>query len=117
MQDKNLKQVIVVRRDLKMSKGKLAAQVAHAALSSWKNSDKTLRDEWEKRGAKKVVLAVSTESELQHLLIEADKANLPKALITDAGHTELRPGTITCLGIGPDREDKIDRVTGKLETL
>jgi len=100
-----------------MSKGKLAAQVAHASIGAWKRADKKLRDEWEREGGKKVVLAVENESELRKFLIEAQRAGLPKALISDAGHTELKPGTMTCLGIGPDNAKKIDGVTGELETL
>lgn len=117
MSDTSSKQVILVRTDLKMSKGKLAAQVAHASLGAWKKADKTLRDRWEREGGKKVVLSVKDEKELRKYLIDAERAGLPKALITDAGHTELEPGTVTCLGIGPGEEDKINKVTGGLSIL
>ncbi len=117
MQEKSLKQVIVVRGDLKMSRGKLAAQVAHASLEAWKRSKPEKREEWEREGGKKIVLEVKGEEELRRLLVEADQVGLPKALIKDAGHTELKPGTVTALGLGPEEEKKMDRVTGELETL
>ena len=68
-------------------------------------------------GAKKIVLKVNDEKELFKYKQMAEDNGLKTALITDAGHTVVEPGTITCLGIGPDEENKIDSVTGKLKMM
>ena len=110
-----LKQVILVRTDLKMSKGKAAAQVAHAAVEATLKSNKKLVSNWRTFGMKKITLKVADENELIKFKELADEANITTALITDAGHTELKPNTKTCLAIGPDAEGKIDKVTGELD--
>src|SRR3989344_7057009 len=109
------KQVILVREDLKLPKGKMAAQVAHASLDSALRSEKKLVEQWRQSGAKKVVLKANDEKELFKYKQIAEDAGLKTALIKDAGHTVVEPGTITCLGIGPDSEEKIDEITGKLK--
>lgn len=111
------KQVIVIRQDLGLSKGKMAAQAAHAALEAYKKANPKLRHAWEAEGSKKVVLKVKTLRTLKGLHRKALGLKLPCSLIRDAGLTELRPGTVTCLGIGPAGEDKIDRVTGKIKMM
>lgn len=111
------KQVIVARQDLKMSKGKLAAQASHASLEAYKRANHKLRQTWEAGGSKKVVLKVRALRTLKSLHQRALKLGLPSALIRDAGHTELRPGTVTCLGIGPAKEEDINKVTGRLRML
>jgi len=112
------KLVIVVREDLKLSKGKLCAQVAHAVLDCFmKQKDVKLSKKWLDEGGKKVVLKCKSKDELLFLTQKAENARLTNALIIDAGLTEIKPGTATCLGIGPDKEEKIDKVTKKLEAL
>ncbi|MCH8329221.1 MAG: peptidyl-tRNA hydrolase [Nanoarchaeota archaeon] len=111
------KQVILVRDDLKLPKGKLAVQVAHASLDTASKSDKKIIEKWKAQGAKKVVLKVDDEKELFKYMSMAENEGLKVALIKDAGHTVVEPGTITCLGIGPDLEEKIDKVTGKLKMV
>ena len=111
------KQVILVREDLKLPAGKLSAQVAHAAVDASSKSDKKMVDLWKKEGGKKIVLKVNDEKELLKYKQMAEDSGLKTALIVDAGHTVLEPGTITCLGIGPNLEEKIDRVTGKLKMV
>lgn len=111
------KQVIVVRKDLKLDKGKLAVQVAHAALESYNRADKAIRSKWEAEGGKKVVAKVETLRDMMNLHMEAKGFGLPCSLIRDAGRTSVPPGTITALGIGPCREEEIDKVTGKLKIL
>ncbi len=111
------KQVIVVRRDLKLSQGKLAAQVAHASLESYKQSPFEAQLEWEAWGSKKVVLKVKTLKEMLGVYEKVKKTKMPYALIKDAGRTEVKPGTVTALCIGPWREDEIDRITGGLKML
>jgi peptidyl-tRNA hydrolase, PTH2 family len=111
------KQVILVREDLKLPRGKLAAQVAHASLESVSKSDKKLVEAWRKQGGKKVVLKVVDENELFKYMSLLENEGIKVALIKDAGHTVVEPGTITCLGVGPDSEEKIDKVTGKLKMV
>lgn len=111
------KLVIVVRDDLKMSTGKLAVQIAHAAVSCALDA-KSKRAKWfagwYREGQRKVVLRAADLDELRALEAKAARAGLPTALITDAGLTELPPETTTCLGIGPAPEDKVDPITGSL---
>lgn len=111
------KQVILVREDLKLPKGKLAAQSSHASVDATLKSEKKIVDLWKKEGAKKVILKVNDEKELFKYKQMAEDNGLKTALITDAGRTVLEPGTITCLGIGPDEEEKIDKVSGKLKMV
>ena len=111
------KQVIVVRTDLGMSQGKIAAQVAHASIQAWKNAKDVPKKGWEQSGMKKVVLRAGSEQELTNIYEHARKMKLPASLIKDAGMTEIPAGTITCVGIGPASEDTIDVVTGKLSLL
>jgi PTH2 family peptidyl-tRNA hydrolase len=111
------KQVIVVRKDLKLEKGKLAAQVAHASLEAYKKADKPLRNAWEREGSKKVVVKTDDLKSLLEAKKKADKLGLPCSLIRDAGKTQLKKGTITCLGIGPEKEEKIDKITKHLKLV
>ena len=112
--------MIVVRTDIKMSRGKIAAQVAHASLSAALKAMKE-RPEWFNiwlaLGQKKVVLKVEGEEQLIKLYEEAIKLGLPVALIEDMGLTEIPPGTRTAIGIGPAPSEKIDEITGKLKLL
>ncbi len=111
------KQCIIVRDDLKLSKGKLAVQVAHAAVSSYELADDEVREAWKDGGQKKVILRVATLQELFELKESARKHGLPVALITDAGLTEVPPGTITVLGVGPAEASELDKITGHLKLL
>ncbi len=110
-----LKQVIVVRADLKLQKGKMSAQVAHASLEAALKTDRRKVDEWRKSGGKKVVVKAKDEAELIGLQRKAEESKMKSALIRDAGKTALQPGTVTCLGIGPEEEKKLDRITGRLK--
>jgi len=112
-----LKQVILVRKDLDLPKGKLAAQCSHAAVEAvLKSTDKKVST-WRKEGMPKIVLKVKDEKELLLYLQKAKDDGLTTALITDAGRTVVAPGTKTCGAIGPDEEEKIDSVSGKLPLL
>ncbi len=113
----DLKQVIVMRADLKLPKGKAAAQVAHASVEAVLRSSDTLVEPWHASGMKKIVLKVADEKALIELFGKAQRAGLIASLITDAGKTVVAPGTKTCIGIGPDDEGKIDAVTGDLQML
>jgi PTH2 family peptidyl-tRNA hydrolase len=109
-----MKQAIAVRTDLGMGTGKLAAQVAHASLNAYDDADESTGREWRSGGAKKIVLKASGESQLRELAETARRERLPHALVTDAGHTQLEPGTVTALAVGPGEEHLVDRVTGDL---
>lgn len=112
-----LKQVILVRMDLKMDKGKLAVQVAHASLDAALKSDKKMLEDWRKQGMRKIALKVNSLKELLQFKRMAEDMGLKTALITDAGKTFFTEPTTTCLGIGPEDEEKIDAITGKLKML
>jgi len=112
-----MKLVILVRQDLKLPKGKMAAQVAHAAVESALKASKSVLESWMDQGQKKVVLKVKDEKELIDFLKKANAAKLHASLITDAGRTCVEPGTKTCLSIGPDQEEKIDKLTGSLPMM
>ena len=111
------KQVIVLRSDLKMSCGKAAAQACHASITASEEARKAHPSWWRawmKEGQRKIVLRVDSEDELLEKEREAKEAGIPSALISDMGLTELPPGTITALGIGPAPEWVIDKITGSL---
>ena len=112
-----MKQLILVRQDLKLPKGKLAAQAAHAAVEAAWRADKSAVASWRDEGMAKVVLKVADEKELLRYLQVAKDAGFPTALITDAGRTVIAPGTRTCLGVGPADDDALDRVFGQLKLL
>lgn len=112
-----MKQVIVVRHDLKMSKGKIAAQACHGCLGSYKKTDPIKIKNWEQEGEKKVIVKVNSLEELFEIKEIAKKNNVPNYMVKDAGRTELPTGTITCLGIGPDKDKIIDKVTKNLKLL
>lgn len=115
-----MKLVIVVRQDLKMGKGKVAAQCSHAAVGVYKQLSK--RDpaklrQWEYHGQPKVVVKCSNEEELLGLYQHARVLGLTTSLIQDAGRTQIMPGSKTVLGVGPGPEDKVNTVTGHLKLL
>lgn len=112
-----MKQVILMRTDLKMGKGKIAAQACHACLAAYKKTDKLRIRKWELTGQKKVVLKVSSESELLEMYGKIKFEGIPCALITDAGHTQIESNTKTCVGVGPYSDDVIDELTGHLKLL
>jgi len=109
-----MKQAIVARTDIGMGTGKLAAQVAHASLSAYQDAGRRARKEWQGEGQKKVVLKGDSESQLFALADKAETEGLPYAVVRDAGHTQLEPGTVTALAVGPARDELVDRVTGDL---
>jgi PTH2 family peptidyl-tRNA hydrolase len=114
------KQVIVVRSDLKMGRGKTCAQVAHASLSSAEkamNYEKQWYEAWKREGQKKVVVKVQSGRDLFELYEMAKGQRLPCYIVNDAGLTELPPGTTTTLGIGPVPNELIDKITGDLKLL
>lgn len=114
------KQVIVVRMDLKMGKGKLAAQVAHASLGAAEAGQRKKSNwygAWHDQGQETVVVKAAGEADLEELQKRAGALGLPVCLIHDMGLTQVAPGTVTCLGIGPGPAELVDKVTGNLKLL
>ena len=111
------KQVILVREDLRLPKGKLAVVSSHASVECVLKSDRKIVASWRKEGAKKIVLRVKDLNELLKYEDMANSEGVKSALISDAGKTVLAPGTIACLCIGPDTDSKIDNMTGKLRMV
>nr|ADD37956.1 Peptidyl-tRNA hydrolase 2, mitochondrial [Lepeophtheirus salmonis] len=120
---KGCKMVLVVRNDLKMSKGKVAAQCSHATLDAYKRGKKggarakQVIRLWETYGQKKVTLKGDSEEQLLELQKMATFKGVTNAIIKDAGRTEVEPGTLTVLAVGPDLESKVDEITGHLKLL
>jgi len=114
------KQVIVIRKDLQMGVGKISSQAAHAAVLGVEMAKKYHRD-WVKRwldeGQAKIVVKVTNLEELNQVMTEADKLSLPIVEVCDMGLTQVDPGTVTCIGLGPAPSDIIDRVTENLKLL
>jgi len=112
-----MKQVIVIRGDLELSAGKIAAQACHASLAAWKVTDKVSKARWELEGEKVVVLKCGGLDELMELKNKAKALRISYAIIKDAGLTEVEPGTTTALGLGPDSDLTLDKVTGHLKMI
>ena len=112
--------VIVTRKDLSLSAGKLAAQVSHAAVTCTLLTKKNKPEwfsKWQREGAKKVVVSVDTLDDFFPLKEKAEDLGIMTSLVVDAGHTEIPEGTQTVLGIGPAPSNIIDQVTGQLSLL
>lgn len=112
------KMVLVVRNDLKMGKGKVAAQCSHAAVSAYRQlqaRNPGLLRQWEYCGQPKVVLKAPDEDSIVDLLTQARELGLTVSLIQDAGRTQIAPGSRTVLGIGPGSANLVDKVTGHLK--
>ena len=116
------KQSIVLRKDLKMGCGKAAAQASHASCDAvfliiesnnkkWKEWLKA----WRETGQMKVTLKVTSREEIEELYNAALIEGLPCSIIKDSGRTQLPPGTITAVAIGPSPSELVDKITGKLK--
>lgn len=115
-----LKQVIVVRRDLKMGTGKTAVQVAHASVlgaESVKSRNRRWFEAWFEEGQAKIAVKVKSLEELMKVKRHAENLDLPIVQVDDSGLTQLPPGTTTCIAIGPAPSDLIDKVTKDLKLL
>jgi PTH2 family peptidyl-tRNA hydrolase len=114
------KQVIVVRKDLRMGTGKVAAQVAHAAVlgaERVKRVNPRWYQTWFVSGQPKVVVRVKGNNELIAVRKHAQELALEVVQVEDSGLTQVSPGTTTCIGIGPAPVELIDRVTSHLKLL
>ena len=111
------KQCLIIRNDIKMSCGKKCAQLAHAAVISYEHADKIIKKKWYAEGMKKVALKADSLRQLYEIKTYAEQAGISTALITDAGMTEIEPGTVTALGLGPAKSEDLDKLTGELALL
>lgn len=132
------KQVLIVRKDLNMRKGKMIAQGAHASLQALLSNSIQINvgalsqvptskyygipyladiEEWFKTGCTKICVSVNDEKELVNIYEQAYNTGLRCALIKDAGRTEFKEPTLTAVGIGPNLSEEIDKITGELPLL
>jgi len=111
------KQCLIIRSDVKMSCGKKWAQLAHAAVGAYETSEKITQKKWFHEGMKKVILKAPTLRDLYEIKTHAEMAGIATSLITDAGRTEVEPGTVTALGLGPALSVELDKITGELQLL
>jgi len=116
------KLVLVVRKDLGMSPGKIGAQCGHATLACYKtlvaaNPRHPVLRQWEDYGQAKVALRIDSEEDMLVLQAQAISLGLCAQVIHDAGRTQIASGSATVLGIGPAPKSKIDEVTGHLRLL
>ena len=114
------KQVILIRTDLKMGVGKKCAQSCHASVSASdfvRIQDKPAWKSWKNTGQKKVVLKIHSLEQLNDLKEKFKSKKIPFFIVNDAGLTQLTPGTITAVGIGPVLSTEIDKITGDLKLL
>jgi peptidyl-tRNA hydrolase, PTH2 family len=115
-----VKMVLVVRGELRLTAGKMAAQVAHAAVmlsERAKSREPDLLEAWRQQGQKKIVLTVERLDDLERVDRAARARGLLTVWVDDAGLTEVPAGTRTVLGIGPARATEVDPVTGDLDLL
>ena len=129
MEETEIKQVIVLRKDLNMRKGKMIVQGAHASLDAVLGLATVMNDQlvlitdarialWMKRGFAKICVWVNSEHELLAIFEKAEAAGLPTSLVQDAGLTEFNGvATYTAVAVGPENSKKIDEITGALPLL
>ncbi|KAK0741723.1 peptidyl-tRNA hydrolase PTH2-domain-containing protein [Apiosordaria backusii] len=122
------KLVLVVRTDLGMTKGKIAAQAGHATLACYKTLSRAAAKDpngraaqilkaWERRGQAKIAVQVKSEEELLLLQGTARSLGITAEVIADAGRTQIESGSLTVLGVGPAPKSEVDGVTGGLKLL
>lgn len=117
------KMVLIVRTDLKMGKGKAAAQCAHAAIGCYKlmlhddqsSQNLTLLKRWEQSGQAKITLQVPNKEDMDLLFARAISLNINSYIVHDAGRTQIAAGSATVLGLGPAPKLVLDQVTGDLK--
>ena len=112
---KKPKLVIVVRTDLEMTTGKIVAQSGHAVAQLMLGERTEEFVNWLGTGMKKVCLQADSEAKILEMAERAEKHEIPFYIVRDAGLTSVPPGTITCIGIGPDKDRLVEKVTGSLK--
>ncbi|XP_038217549.1 peptidyl-tRNA hydrolase 2, mitochondrial-like [Zerene cesonia] len=114
------KLVLVVRTDLGMSKGKIAAQCGHAAVGAFEKALKADPEGlkcWQMTGQAKVAVKTDSVDDMKQIADNAKKMGIITSMIRDAGRTQIAPNSITVLGVGPAPKDVVDKVTGHLKLL
>ncbi|KAI0541374.1 PTH2-domain-containing protein [Xylaria digitata] len=122
------KLVLVVRTDLGMTKGKIAAQCSHATLACYKtlsrsatrqptSAEAKILQRWERLGQAKIAVQVKSQDELLILMGKARSLGVTAEVIQDAGRTQIDPGSLTVLGVGPAPKSLVDQITGGLKLL
>jgi PTH2 family peptidyl-tRNA hydrolase len=125
----NTKQVIVIRKDLNMRKGKMVAQGAHASMAAltkymtrndrgwWAFYPTREMEDWLNNSFTKICVYVNSEQELLEIYNKAVKAGLPCSVIRDNGKTEFKEPTYTAIAVGPAEVSMVDDITGGLTLL
>ncbi|OAA69621.1 peptidyl-tRNA hydrolase 2 [Cordyceps fumosorosea ARSEF 2679] len=120
------KLVLVVRTDLGMTKGKIAAQCSHATLACYKalaahpdpdSPERRMLARWERHGQAKIAVQLKSQEEMLQLCRKARGMGLTAEVIKDAGRTQIEAGSMTVLGVGPAPRSLVDEVTGHLKLL
>ena len=109
--------VLLVRSDLEMSTGKIAAQCGHGIAQTMKGSNKQIIRGWMKTGEKIVVLSISSFDKMTTIKKKANKMGMFSKIIYDAGHTEVDPNTPTVCVVGPYHDDSVTSITNHLPLL
>ena len=120
MNENKYKLAILVRKDLKMGKGKIAVQASHASVMASDVARRNFKEWWKawlSEGQCKIALKVTSESGLIKLKKEAENFGIPTVIVQDKGLTQLEPGTITCVGIGPAPIEFVDKIIKDLSLL
>jgi peptidyl-tRNA hydrolase, PTH2 family len=118
--DASYKMVLVIRGELRLTAGKAAVQVAHAAVMLVLQAEKRRGgglERWLHEGQKKIAVVAPTLADMVEVQNRASRQGIPTVWVDDAGFTEVAPGTRTCLGLGPAPSLDLDRVTGDLALL
>lgn len=122
------KLVLVVRTDLGMTKGKIAAQCGHATLACYKTLSKAaaknlnsaearILKRWERNGQAKIAVQIKSQDDMMELMGRARSLGITAEVIADAGRTQIDPGSLTVLGVGPAPKSAVDQITGGLKLL
>ena len=118
--DESLKMIFIINHDLKMGKGKIAAQVGHAAVKATLKSGELrpeLLDAWLSTGQKKICVKADDVRHIEQIEQQAKQLQVLTSTIYDAGHTQIPAGSLTVLALGPDEDKKLDTLTGELKLL
>ena len=107
----------MVNEALNLPPGKMAVQVAHAAVGAFLSAPRDNQVGWLQAGMPKVAVRCASDEDLQAIVAKAEEAGLPVMLVRDAGRTVVEAGTPTCVGIGPDLASRIDLITGDLKLV
>jgi peptidyl-tRNA hydrolase, PTH2 family len=111
------KQAILIINSLKLPKGKMAAQASHASVEAVLRADKDIVKKWRADGMGKIALKVEDKDDLYRYIQQAKDEGIATSVITDAGHTVVEPGTVTCGAIGPDDAEKVDAIISELKLM